>query len=81
MSTKASCLSTFRSQKSLLLERDSMLDGFSDASQTATTAWISLFASAFSCLHTLGDGSQDIGVASATDIIAHRLAVIAEAVA
>ncbi len=81
MSTKASCLSTFRLQKSLLLECNSMLDRTCHGPQTATADWISLFASAFSCLHTLGDGSQDIGVAGATDIITHRLAVIAEAVA
>ncbi len=58
-----------------------MLDGFSDVSQTATAAWVRLFALTLSGLHPLGDGSQDIGVASTTDIITNGLAVVAKAVA
>ena len=81
MSTKASCLSTFRSQKSLLLERNSMLDGFSDASQTATSAWIGFFAAAFASLCALRDAFLNLSVAGLTNVVPHCLPVISEAVA
>ena len=70
-----------RSKQTLLLERNSVLDGFRDVSQTAGAAWVGLFAPAFSGLGALLDDSLDIGLASTTNVVAYRLAVIAEAIA
>jgi len=58
-----------------------VFDSFAHGSQTTATAWIRFFAPAFSSLDVLGNDSLNVGIAIATDVIPHRLAVISEAVA